>query len=293
VASVALADIDSGASSFGGSSQITVTNLHLSAPTSTKAGDVLIANIAINGGSSADVLTTPSSDWHEFARTDNDTSVRLISYWKVADASDINASYDWDINKQTQAEGGITAYSGVDTANPIDAVATTTGSGTTAAAPSVTTNANNEVIITTFATDFGKNANTTYFSIPTGFATKYNAPNTPYGPSIATFDVMQASAGASEIASSAINSNKSHNWVAQQIALKKPKTPPSVNGTVTTQRVDCTATSSVALSHTVAPGSNQMLVITAGAGNQGEDISATYDGVPMIKGSAHGFGTEE
>ena len=69
-------------------------------------------------------------DGLNIARTDNDAHISIISYWKKADASDQSGAnpYEWDINDQTQAEGGITAYSGVDSTDPINSVASSTGS---------------------------------------------------------------------------------------------------------------------------------------------------------------------
>jgi hypothetical protein len=220
VAPFALADIISGNSSVEGSQQVTITRLTVGTPTSTVAGDVLIANIAINKGNAAVVTSVPSG-WTQIARTDNDAHIAIISYWKKADASDqAGTTYEWDINDQTQAEGGITAYSGVDSTNPIDSVASSTGFSSTATAPSVTTSAANEEVVAFFATDYGKNANTQYFG-STGWSQKYNSRNAPYGPSIASFDTMQTSAGPSSDLSSAINVNKPQNWVAQQIALRR------------------------------------------------------------------------
>jgi hypothetical protein len=278
-ASVTLANIISGSSSVNSSTQVTVTRLTLGAPTSTAVNDVLLANISINKGNAAVVTSVPSG-WHQISETDNDANVSIISYWKHADSSDINASYEWDIDKQTQAEGGITAYSGVDTNNPIDVIATSTDFTTTATAPSVTTTADNEEVVSLFATDFGKNANVKYFG-PTGLSEKYNSPNAPYGPSIAAFDTTQATAGASGSVSSAINSNKPHNWVAQQIALRRP--PPGhisvetgTNGPAST--LDCGTVSSITLSKTVSATSTLLIVHVVPGGYA---TSATYAGVAM------------
>src|SRR5208337_1122220 len=76
------------------------------------------------------------------------------------------------------------------------------------------------------------------------------------------------------------------------IALNKRRMAPSISGSVTTQEVGCIVAPSVTFTHTVNQGYNQMLIVTAGAEENGEDTSATYDGIPMSKGNAHGSGTE-
>ena len=274
----ALADIISGNVSVASSSQVTITRLTVGTPTSTVAGDVLIANIAINKGNAADVLSVPSG-WNQIARTDNDANVSIVSYWKKADASDQSGTtYEWDINNQTQAEGGITAYSGVDSAAPIDTVASSTGFSSTATAPSVTTSFANDEVISLFATDFGKNANTQYFG-STGWSQKYNSPNTPYGPSIAAFDTMQATAGPSGDLSSAINSNKPHNWVAQQIALKRPVFIAYDSGS----GVGTSGTDDLTMPVTLS-ADDDFLVVGVGNGNNAGDTvtGVTWNGTPMV-----------
>src|SRR5262249_24073480 len=103
VTSVALADIVSGSSTTNKSNDVTITELTLSVP-SVSAGDFLLANVTVNGGSSA-VITAPSR-WTQILRTDNDSSVSVISYWKTASASDAAGSntYTWQVEHQTTAE---------------------------------------------------------------------------------------------------------------------------------------------------------------------------------------------
>jgi hypothetical protein len=104
-------------------------------PASVAAGNLLLANIAINGGSPANV--TAPSGWTQVLRNDNDTNVSLISYYKVAGASE-PSNYTWTIDTQTRAEGGITQYSGVDTSNPIDVAMGNLGRGKVATTSLIT-----------------------------------------------------------------------------------------------------------------------------------------------------------
>lgn len=216
--SVALADITSGLSTTSVSSNVTYTLITLAEPSDALAGDVLLSNISINGGTSA--MVTPPSGWNLIARTDNDTNVRLVSYWKVVGASESAATYTWTINSQTQAAGGITRYSGLNTSNPIDVVGSSTGRGTVATAPSITTTQDGDEIVTLFATNVGTN-HSAIFGTTTGMTKKYDSKNTPFGPTTMAEDTAQTVAGVVGAKASTFSTGVQRDWAAQQIALRK------------------------------------------------------------------------
>jgi hypothetical protein len=129
-----------------------------------------------------------------------------------------------------------------------------------------------------------------YFSTPTGMAERYDLSNTPFGPSTASDEQIVPATGTVAVESSTISGGKSRSWETQQIALRR-EVPPSVNGTVSTNAVnagcvDSTISSSTTFAHTVASGTNQVLIVTSGAGTYGEDNSASFDGYTMTKGVA-------
>jgi hypothetical protein len=97
----------------------------------------MVASLAIKGGTATVMVTVPSG-WTQIARTDNDTNVTLISYYKVASASE-PSNYTWTIQDQTRAEGGITDYSGVDTMVPITASSGNIGRGRLATTSAIRT----------------------------------------------------------------------------------------------------------------------------------------------------------
>jgi hypothetical protein len=235
VAAVAVAAIVSGNSTTGASNHVTYTQLPLSVPT-VSAGDVMIASLAIKGGAAAVMVTVPSG-WTQIARTDNDTNISLISYWKIASASDAagGASYTWTIQDQTRAEGGITGYSGVDTSSPIDVASTNTGRSKIATTTAVTTSASNEEVIALFATDVGTTSGSGYFSAPTttSMTTKYNASNAALGPSIAAFDMSQLAAGNTGSIAAATGDNKTRDWATQNIALRQTSTVVTIDSSGT------------------------------------------------------------
>ncbi len=224
IGSTAIADIVSESFKTALSTDLNVTQLTIARPDFVAVDDLLLATIAVNGGSAG--LVTPPSGWNLVLRTDNDTNVSALSYWKIAGASE-PGNYTWTISPQTHAAGGITSYGGVDTNSPIDSYDGDFGRSNIATAPSIMTTRPNTQIVTLYAFDAGKTA-IEHFSTTTGMTKKYDITNTPYGPSTAVEETIQASAGASGPKSSTINYSGQRDWVAQQIALR----PTNVDSTL-------------------------------------------------------------
>ncbi|MGH9011881.1 MAG: metallophosphoesterase family protein, partial [Acidimicrobiia bacterium] len=132
-----------GSTSDGSStSRSTIT---LGRPAGTAAGQVLVASIATN----ADATIVPSNPGWTVLRNDVISgTVRQAVYVKVVGSADPTA-YQWTIPEGTRrVTGGITAYAGVDTANPVDTVdATMNASSTAVAAPSITTTVANTMLV--------------------------------------------------------------------------------------------------------------------------------------------------
>jgi hypothetical protein len=281
ISAAAFAAITSGTRTAAASTQVTYTEVAVSKP-SVSSGDLMLALVAVNGGSSA-VLNSAPSGWTLIASTTNDTNVTLLSYWKVAGGSE-PTTYTWQFLGQTTAEGAIIPYAGVDTSDPIDAAAGNIGFGTSATTTSITTSASNEEVLALFAADVGKASNAgAYFSTPTGMTEKSDDTNTPFGPTIAADEVLQVSAGSSGSNASTISGNKPRNWAAQQIALRRAPTAPSVVGSVTNYS-SSVATSTHTISATVpSSGSNQCLIVVpiADSGNNGAFTGVTWNGSAM------------
>jgi hypothetical protein len=295
VSAVALADIISGSSSTGGSLNVTITKLTLHKPASVVQGDLMLASIAVNGGSPANI--TAPSGWTLILRTDNDTDVSVISYWKVATASE-PASYTWSADSETRLEGGITQYRGVNTSNPIDASAGIAGRGTVATTAPLTTTGPNEETVAVFAFDAGSN-NGGYFSTPTGMTEKYDVTNAPLGPSIAADNVIQAVPGNSVSKTSSIKGGKQREWVAQQIALRWTSTAPSILDTLPVTYQTITGTNGTTFTYTVPSGGTNKMLVTQFCLGGGRTPTVTQNGVNVpltqISGSSdrclHWYGT--
>jgi hypothetical protein len=256
-------------------------------PASVATGDLLIANIAINGGSPANV--SAPSGWTQILRTDNDTNVSLISYYKVAGASE-PANYTWTIDTATRAEGGITQYKGVDTSNPIDVALGNFSRGKVATTSSITTSSANEEVVDSFAFDAGTST-TGYFSTPTGMTEKYDVTFPTVGPSLAADDTVQVSAGTVGSVSTTIAGNKNRNWASQAIALHMAPTShisieTGTNGPTSGSICSGTPTS-LTFSKTVSSTSTLLTVHAFAGGITG----VTYAGVSMTNAISTAQGT--
>jgi len=270
---IAIADATFATYSSAHSNDVTYTEVNLSTPSSTASGDLLLANIAVRGGSEA-VITEIPYGWTQIRRTDNDVHISVISYYKLATSSN-QETYTWKFQDQTTGEGAISRYVGVNTANPIAASTGNTGFGESATTSSLTTAVASTTIVNLFATDVGKAAQAPYFSTPSGTSERYDLNNAPFGPSTASSDAVQVASGLSSVATTTINGNKARFWASQQVALS-PAPAPTITFDAATQ---CGSSSSCSVT---TSGSNRALVAFVN-GQVGTDStpSCTYDGVSM------------
>jgi hypothetical protein len=274
-ATAAIADIVSGLATTNSSTNVTITNLTLTKPSDVAAGDVMLASIALHDGSATSV--TAPTGWTQVLRTDNDTNIGIVSYYKVAGASE-PSTYTWTLSPQTRAQGGITRYSGVDTSHPIDTAAGNIGRSKVATTSPVTATSTNEEIVAVYAIHQGSsNFTGDFFSAPTGMTEKYDSSYTTAGPTIASFDATQASSGVSGSKSSTIsgNPNQQRDWASQQIALRRFVPVPTILDTLPTS-VRHTS-SGESFTYTVPSGSNTALILIS-FGLDGAPTT-TYNGV--------------
>jgi hypothetical protein len=122
-----------------------ITSLAINKPAGTVQGDVLLARI-INRNNVAAVLTPPAGG--TVLRSDQSASqIKAWVLYKVAGAAE-PASYSFTIDLASNMAGSVSAFSGVDTANPID---TQSGqkNGLTASfnTPAITTTAANGLAV--------------------------------------------------------------------------------------------------------------------------------------------------
>ena len=188
-------------------------------PAGVVAGDVMVANL-VHLGSGA--ITAPAG-WTE-VRTDGTATARMSSFVKVAGAAE-GANYTFTSTRDDWT-AGIVAYTGVDTATPVDMHATASGATGAAGAPSVTTTYPNAKRVA-FAVLAGTTAHTW-----TSAAERFDQAGTTFRLSAADSD--HAVPGATGVATA---TGVSGQWMAHSVALNEAPeltaTLPSSNYTFT------------------------------------------------------------
>jgi hypothetical protein len=202
--------------------------LEINKPAGIVAGDFLIAQITVRGGTGTTI--TPPSGWTLVRRDDNGTTLAQAIYYKiVVTPGSEPMKYRWDFGPGAnvqRASGGIIRYSGVDTANPIDNSSGNTGNGTSLTALSVTTTTPNDMLVGFFG--LARSGGT--LTEPTGMTFRYEVVSggggatTGQARSLAA-DEVQANPGPSGNRTAMASSNASGPWVAQLVALRPAGVP--------------------------------------------------------------------
>src|SRR6185437_11052600 len=125
-----------------GSTSAASDHVTISVPAGVLANDVMVAQMAVRGGSST-ALSAPAG-WTQIRR-DSDTTSQITEglYYHVVTGVE-PASYTWTFTAGNDAAGGIADYTGVDTASPIDASGgQANASSTSVTAPSINIPAGN------------------------------------------------------------------------------------------------------------------------------------------------------
>jgi hypothetical protein len=119
------------------------TSVTIAKPAGTVAGDLLVACLALNGGSVAGAGAT--AGWSPIAAVTSITNPHVFGYYKLAGSAE-PADYTWTLNSSVQNGSGIGRYSGVDSTTPLDAAPKTASgpaarSGTVAGVTTASANA--------------------------------------------------------------------------------------------------------------------------------------------------------
>jgi len=105
-------NISTGSTSAAGS-QVTIP-----VPAGVLANDVMIAQVTVRGGTGT-TLTAPAG-WSLVRRDNKARQIAEGIYVHVVTAASEPSSYTWNFTAGNDAAGGIAAYTGVNTAAPID-----------------------------------------------------------------------------------------------------------------------------------------------------------------------------
>ncbi|MDP9479045.1 MAG: hypothetical protein M3R38_25765, partial [Actinomycetota bacterium] len=216
-------------SSTANTGNTTASSITINKPTGVAAGDLLLAFLTVAAGSNA--VIAPPSGWTLVLRTNDGTATAGASYYKVAGASE-PTSYQWGFSGTGSpygAAGGISAYTGVANATPLDASvgqAFSTAS-TSLTSPAVLTSVADTLVIRVYGTRIISDTPTA-ITPPSGTAERYEVDNSVPGGATRTAetaDAAQAAAGDTGTATAA--SSLSVTYVSQTIVLRPADvTPP-------------------------------------------------------------------
>jgi hypothetical protein len=195
------------------------TLLSIPTPSSHTFTDVMLAGLAVHGGSG--ITITPPSGWTLIRRTDNGAELTLASYYHVvSDVTSEPANYSWSLSHTAYWSGGIISYAGIDRTSPIDVSSgyTETTPSYSVVASSVTTSFNNDLVVGIFAHDFHADG----VSPPEGMTERYEIGNGFFGPTIEAAEYTKDQAGATGDKTARVHGseNAGTDHAAQLIALK-------------------------------------------------------------------------
>jgi hypothetical protein len=207
------------------------TSLTISVPASIQNNDVLIAQVAIQTDT---VPITAPSGWTQI-RLDQNSGGGIMQglYYHVVTSPE-PASYTWTwAGSGSNASGGMAAYEGVDTSNPINASSGAASSSTsnTIVAPSLTTTVGNTEVLSFF----GARSNSAV-TVPTNLTPRWSAQSTTGSSSSqysssAEGDTLQAAVGATGAFTATISDTQ--NNVGQVVALQPIGIVPLPTATIT------------------------------------------------------------
>ncbi|MDH3498808.1 MAG: Ig-like domain-containing protein, partial [Acidimicrobiia bacterium] len=200
--------IDPTFKSFDTAGNSKTTQITLTKPAGTAVDDLLVAQIMIDID---DVVFTPPAGWNLIREDDYiGNSVAQVLFYRVATASE-PADYTFTFDKSEDNVGSIAVFSGVDTANPIDAHGGQMALSGNPIAPSITTTVANTLLVGFFGVD-----EIVTFTPPTGMTELWDY-NTGTKPSISAADETFAGPGATGTRTATPSATQKS--IAQLIAL--------------------------------------------------------------------------
>jgi RHS repeat-associated protein len=152
------------------------TGLSIPAPAGVSAGDLLVAQLAVRALPELTVTAPAGFTQRAMKEIGTGTKTRSIIYTKVATGAE-PAGYDFSFNLPTEAVGGIAAYGGVDTTNPIMASATRSDSaaGLIHSAQSLNLTGGGAQLLSLFSFNGDTSDSESYLMVPpTGMAQRWH-----------------------------------------------------------------------------------------------------------------------
>jgi hypothetical protein len=195
------------------------TSITISMPTGTAENDLLVAVVSINHDQTTSGVTESGSTWTEI-RTLQTSSANTLSFWyKIAGASEGSVTFNWSDFTDGHS-GSVTAYTGIDTADPLDVSAENSGgNATTLTAPTVTTTNDNALVVRACSQDHSGGTNCNFSSDETLRGEGTGRFDTNIGAGYGIADSNQATAGAT--GTSAFTSDISEQWCTVTAAFNE------------------------------------------------------------------------
>ena len=202
--------------------------LNIGVPTGVAANDILIAQIAVRGGSNTTI--TPPAGW-SLVRQDNQstTIAQAIYSHAVINASAEPSSYGWSFSSANSAAGGIIDYYGVSNVQPVDASnGQGNASSTNITTPSLVVPAgdNGDLLVSFFSI-----ASATSISLPPPVLPRWSLGASSGGVGIAAADLLLNASGS--VAAQTATAGTSSPSVGALIALVPQPAGPTPTTTIT------------------------------------------------------------
>src|SRR5207248_3187250 len=160
-------------------------------PVGAQPGDLMIAQIAVRGGSGQSI-TTPAG-W-SLVRTDFSGTAIVQAIYSHAVSSSEPSTYTWNFKGNNNAAGGIADFFGASTVSPVDVsngLGNTSSTSITAPGVVIPSTSTNDHLLCLFSTAGGVAPVT-----PAGTTGQWSFPAASFGIGVAMSDIPSVSAGA-------------------------------------------------------------------------------------------------
>jgi hypothetical protein len=187
--------------------------LVLSPPSTTRPGDLLLAQVAYYG---TPTVPTPTG-WNLVSPAQTSgTLVTSAVYWKVAAPGEPTVSFARPAASTGDLVGGIVAYRGVDQTDPFLASGAATGKDTPPATPTLTTTTATDTLLVHFLAKTG----TASLPTPAGTTERWNLPSD--SEAVTAADERFTGSGTTTARSTTAGGVE---WTAQSVLLRPGKVP--------------------------------------------------------------------
>ena len=200
-------------------------SLTIPTPSGVTNGDVMVAQISNRNG--LPTLVAPLG-WNLVRRETNANVIATAIFWKAVGAAELgSATFSLVGTLDEHMAGGIVAYRGADTTNPVHASGTSAGYSTTATTPSVTTTSANTMLFQTIA------KRQEVMPAPGGTTSRWAVSSGPGANSLGATAGDETFGGPGASPSRSSSTDFSSEWVAHTVALRRVASTPTATASWT------------------------------------------------------------